>query len=61
VAAIAGVVVGVVGVLAGLTIWSAEQSAGVVVPVQLVVGLFLLAATLFAGVLLAGIRSIVRG
>jgi len=50
-----------VGVLAGLTIWSAEQSAGVVVPVQLVVGLFLLAATLFAGVLLAGIRSIVRG
>jgi len=60
VAAIAGVVVGVVGVLAGLTIWSAEQSAGVVVPVQLVVGLFLLAATLFAGVLLAGIRSILR-
>ena len=34
--------------------------ADVVVPAPLVIGVFVLAATLFAGVILLGIRSIVR-
>ena len=59
-AALAGIAAGVLGVLAALTVWSAEQLTDVVVPVPVVVGLFLVAATLFGGVLAVGIRSIVR-
>ncbi len=60
VAALLGVAAGIVGAIAGLTIWSADRLAEVVVPAPLVVGVFVLAATLFAGVILLGIRSIVR-
>jgi energy-coupling factor transport system permease protein len=59
-AALLGVAAGIVGVTAGLTIWSADRMADVVVPAPLVIGVFVLAATLFAGVILLGIRSIVR-
>jgi energy-coupling factor transport system permease protein len=59
-AALAGLAAGVLGVVAAFTVWDADTLAGVVVPVQLVVGLFLSAATLFGGVLVLGIRSIVR-
>ena len=59
-AALAGIAAGVLGVLAALTVWSADQLTDVVVPVPVVVGLFLVAATLFGGVLAVGIRSIVR-
>jgi energy-coupling factor transport system permease protein len=60
IAALAGIAVGVIGVVAALTIWSVDTVVGVVVPVPLVVGLFLVAATLFGGVLVLGLRSIVR-
>lgn len=59
-AALAGIAAGVLGVLAALMVWSADQLTDVVVPVPVVVGLFLVAATLFGGVLAVGIRSIVR-
>ncbi|HEX2470398.1 MAG TPA: energy-coupling factor transporter transmembrane component T [Candidatus Limnocylindrales bacterium] len=59
-AAVAGIAAGVVGTIAGLTIWSADRLIGVVPPADVVVGVFIVAATLFAGVILLGIRSLVR-
>jgi energy-coupling factor transport system permease protein len=59
-AALAGIAAGVVGTIVGLTIWSADRLIGVVLPADLVVGVFIVAATLFAGVILLGIRSLVR-
>ena len=59
-AAVGGIAAGVAGVIAAFTMWSADTMAGVIVPVPVVIGLFLVAATLFGGVLVLGIRSIVR-
>jgi energy-coupling factor transport system permease protein len=59
-AVLLGVAAGTLGTIAGLTVWSADRMADVVLPAPLVVGVFVLAATLFAGVILLGIRSLVR-
>jgi energy-coupling factor transport system permease protein len=59
-AALLGVAAGILGTIAGLTIWSADRMADVAIPAPLVVGVFVLAATPSAGVILLGIRWIVR-
>jgi energy-coupling factor transport system permease protein len=60
VAAAAGLLAGLVGTIAGLTLWSADRTADVALPAGLVVAVFVVAGTLFVGVVLAGIRSIAR-
>jgi energy-coupling factor transport system permease protein len=56
----AGLVAGVVGTVAGLTIWDADRARDIVLPASAVLAVFGLAGTLFVGVILAGIRSLAR-
>jgi energy-coupling factor transport system permease protein len=58
--ALAGLGVGVVGVVAGLTVWDADHASTVLLPASIVVPLFLLAAAVFVGVVGKGIRALVR-
>lgn len=58
--AVAGVAVGVIGTTLGLTLWSRDGMADAALPAPLVTAVFALAATLFVGVILAGIRSLAR-
>ena len=60
VATLAAVVVGVLGTVAGLTIWSASRMPAAALPSGLVSGVFVVAGTLFLGVILAGIRALAR-
>ena len=61
VAALVGALVAaVIGTLAGLTIWSASRMPDVVLPPSFVVAVFIVAGTLFVGVIAAGIRSLAR-
>jgi energy-coupling factor transport system permease protein len=55
-----GVAVGVLGTVQGLTVWSRERMVDVALPAPMVVAVFLLAATLFIGVIVAGLRSLAR-
>ena len=57
---VVGIGVGFVGTVAGLTIWDADRATELVLPASVVLAVFGLAGTLFVGVLLAGIRSVVR-
>ena len=57
---IAGLAVGVVGAAAGLTIWNADHASTMRLPASIVVALFLLAATVFVGVVGTGLRALVR-
>jgi energy-coupling factor transport system permease protein len=59
-ATLAAVGAGVVGTIAGLTVWSAARLADVVLPSGFVSVTFALAGTLFVGVIAAGIRSLTR-
>jgi energy-coupling factor transport system permease protein len=58
--AFSGLAAGVVGVVAGLTVWNADRGSTATFPSWIVIGLFLVAATVFIGVVLAGIRTLVR-
>jgi energy-coupling factor transport system permease protein len=60
VAVVAGIAAGLVGTIVGLTVWDADRARDLVLPAPLVVAVFGLAATLFVGVILAGIRSLAR-
>lgn len=60
IAALAGVAAGTVGTVLGLTAWSADRMPDLLLPAPMVVALFVLAGTLFLGVILAGIRSVAR-
>jgi energy-coupling factor transport system permease protein len=59
-ALIAAAVAAVLGTVAGLTIWSAARMPDVSLPVPVVVAVFVVAGTLFVGVMAAGIRSLAR-
>lgn len=56
----AGIAAGVAGTLAGLTVWAADEARDLVLPASVVVAVFVVAGTLFVGVILAGIRSVAR-
>jgi energy-coupling factor transport system permease protein len=58
--AIAGLVAGVVGTVVGLSTWSADRTPDVLFSPAVVGAVFVLAGTLFVGVILAGIRSMAR-
>ncbi len=60
VVAVTGLAAGVVGTWVGLTTWSADHTPDVLFPPELVGAVFVLAGTLFLGVVLAGIRSMAR-
>ena len=60
VATLAGVAVGILGTVAGLTIWSAGRLPEIALPAGLIVGVFIAAATLFIAVIAAGVRSLAR-
>jgi hypothetical protein len=57
---LAGIAAGVLGSLAGLTIWSASRMSDLALAPAVVGGVFIAAATLFVGVIVAGIRSLAR-
>jgi len=57
---LAAVVAGIAGVVLGLTAWGAKQVPVVEVPAPLAIGLVLASAVVFAAVVLAGVRAIVR-
>jgi energy-coupling factor transport system permease protein len=59
-AVIAGIAAALVGTVLGLTIWNADRAHDLVLPAPVVLALFALAATLFVGMILAGIRSLAR-
>jgi energy-coupling factor transport system permease protein len=58
--AIAGLVAGVVGTVVALSTWSTDRTPDVLFPPAVVGAVFVLAGTLFVGVILAGIRSMAR-
>jgi energy-coupling factor transport system permease protein len=58
--AVLGLGVGAVGIYVGLTLWSADLTPSVVLPVVVTLGIFLLAAVLFIGVLAAAFLAIAR-
>lgn len=58
--AVLGLAVGVVGIYVGLTLWSADLTPSVVLPVVVTLGVFLLAAVLFIGVLATALLAIAR-
>jgi energy-coupling factor transport system permease protein len=60
VVAIAGLVAGLVGTVVALSTWSADRTPDVLFPPVVVGAVFVLAGTLFVGVILAGIRSMAR-
>ena len=60
IAAIGGLVAGVVGAAAGLMLWTADRVPADLIPAPLVVAVFAVAATLFIGVILTGIRAVAR-
>lgn len=57
---LAGIAAGVLGTIAGLTVWDADRARDLVLSASVVLAVFGLAATLFVGVILAGIRSLAR-
>ena len=57
---VAGIAAGLVGTIAGLTVWDADRARDLVLPASVVLAVFGLAGTLFVGVILAGIRSLAR-
>ncbi len=57
---LAGVAAGIIGTVAGLTIWGAGRMPDVTLPPVVVGAVFAVAATLFAGVIVAGVRSLAR-
>lgn len=58
--AIAGIVVGVAGTAAGLLFWSAGNTPVIILPVWLTVTIFLVAATMFIGVVAIALVAIAR-
>jgi energy-coupling factor transport system permease protein len=60
VATLAALVAGVVGSVAGLTMWSASRMPEIVLPPGVVSGVFIVAGTLFVGVIVAGVRALAR-
>ncbi len=58
--ALAGLVAGGAGVAIGLTTWSVERTATLPMPPSVMLAVFLLAGTLFVGVVVTGLRSLVR-
>jgi energy-coupling factor transport system permease protein len=59
-AAITGVAAGFLGTAVALTTWTAERTPEVLFSPEVVGAVFVLAGTLFVGVVLAGIRSVAR-
>ncbi len=59
-AVVVGLVAGVIGTAAGLTVWDADRARDIVLPASAVLAVFGLAGTLFVGVILAGIRSLAK-
>jgi energy-coupling factor transport system permease protein len=57
---VVGIGAGVIGTVAGLTVWDVDRARDIVLPASAVLALFGLAGTLFVGVILAGIRSLAR-
>lgn len=57
---LAGLAAGVGGVVLGLTAWSADRSPAIVLSPTLTVVIFLAAALMFVGVVVAGLRAIAR-
>jgi energy-coupling factor transport system permease protein len=57
---VAGIGAGLLGTIAGLTVWDADRARDLVLPASVVLAVFGLAGTLFVGVILAGIRSLAR-
>jgi hypothetical protein len=57
---VVGLVAGVIGTAAGLTVWDADRARDIVLPASAVLAVFGLAGTLFVGVILAGIRSLAK-
>jgi energy-coupling factor transport system permease protein len=60
VVAIAGIVVGVLGTVAGLLFWSAGQTPVIILPTWLAMGIFLVSGVLFIGVIAIAIIAIAR-
>ena len=58
--AVAGVVVGVAGTVAGLVFWSAGNTAIIILPVWLTISIFLVAAVMFVGVVVVALVAIAR-
>ncbi len=58
--AIAGLATGLAGALAGLTLWSADRVSSDLLPAPVVVALFVVAASVFGGVIAAGLRAVAR-
>ncbi|MES2210899.1 MAG: energy-coupling factor transporter transmembrane component T [Chloroflexota bacterium] len=58
--AVAGLVVGLVGTVVGLVFWSAGQTPVIILPVWLTVTVFLIAAVMFVGVVIAALVAIAR-
>lgn len=55
-----GLAAAVVGLVGGLTMWNADGTPTLVLPPAVTLAVFLLAAAMFLGVILVGIRSIAR-
>jgi energy-coupling factor transport system permease protein len=60
VVAILGIVVGVLGTIAGIVFWSAGNTPVIILPVWLTVAIFLVAATMFIGVIVIAVVALAR-
>jgi hypothetical protein len=58
--AIAGIVVGVVGTVAGILFWGADQTPVLVLPDWLAILIFLVALVMFVGVIVVALVALVR-
>jgi energy-coupling factor transport system permease protein len=58
--ALLGVAAGAAGVITGLLLWNADRTASLILPPMLVVGIFVVAAIVFLGVIAVGIREVVQ-
>lgn len=58
--AVAGIVVGAVGTVAGLAFWSAGNTPVIILPIWLTLTIFLIAAVTFVGVVVAALVAIAR-
>ena len=55
-----GLAAGGLGVVAGLTLWNADRTADLILPPAFVAAMFIVAAVVFLGVIVAGIRAVVQ-
>ena len=58
--ALLGLAAGAAGVVAGLVLWNADRTADMTLPPPLVAAVFIVAAIVFLGVIVAGIRAVLR-